>query len=1004
MSKRCLTLVTLSGCLGAVVAAPPQTNRVLLEVGKPVQRQLAGGQSHSYIFRLQAGRFAHVVADQRGIDIVLVIFSPDNKRLASIDRWSDLQGEESISVVAERTGTYRVEVRSESKDALPGSYELKLLDVREPTTVDLKRIAAERSYAAGDELNHQGSAETRRRALEKLQESLSLWQSVGDPLWEATTLFYLGVIHYDFGEAQEAMSYCQQALPLWRTARNRSGEGAALSVLGRAWDSLGDYQKALDSYNAALPILRAVGEHGWEAFTVHYIGITYLSLGQPERALRYYEEALRLEGKRNDVGGRAHMLHHIGEVYILEGAPEKAIKYLDEALRISRSLKDRLGEATALDHLGRAYQLLKNGKESLDNYNQALMLRRSAGYLPGVEQTLLNIGMLDESQKMQESALDAYEKALSITRSIADQRGEATILSKVAALHAKLGALETARGEAESAVLIAESIRAKVAILELRASYFATVHECYETYIDVLMQLQKMHPSENYQRDALAISERAKARVLLDMLRESHAEIRRGIAANLLDREESIHRQIDGRTDYQMRLLSGPHSGEEARAVQREIDDLLNRFQEVETAIRENSPSYSALMQPGPLSLFAIQHELLDENTLLLEYALGEERSYVWAVSRDRVSSFEIPQRSEIESRVRHYYELVTARNASRRGETAEIRNNRLRQAEGEYPSVAAAIGQMLLGPVSPLLGDKRLLIVGDGVLNYLPFGALPDAREPKPLVLNHEIINLPSASVLQVLRELPSRPSPPKLVAVLADPVFDRTDSRIATSIRAAEGDLQNTTGNRSAAVPSIVTDGFTRLARLPFTREEARGIVSRAGPDQSMEALDFDAGLPKISSGELRQYRIVHFATHGLINSAHPELSGLVFSLFDRRGHPRNGFLSLQDVYNLELPADLVVLSACQTALGQEIKGEGLMGLTRGFMYAGTRRVVASLWSVNDAATAQLMGHFYESMLSDAMSPASALRAAQITMWNQKRWASPYYWAAFTIQGDWK
>jgi CHAT domain-containing protein len=169
-------------------------------------------------------------------------------------------------------------------------------------------------------------------------------------------------------------------------------------------------------------------------------------------------------------------------------------------------------------------------------------------------------------------------------------------------------------------------------------------------------------------------------------------------------------------------------------------------------------------------------------------------------------------------------------------------------------------------------------------------------------------------------------------------------------------------------------------------------------------MEALDFDAGLPKISSGELRQYRIVHFATHGLINTAHPKLSGLVFSLFDRQGHSRNGFLSLQDVYNLEMPADLVVLSACQTALGQEIKGEGLMGLTRGFMYAGTRRVVASLWSANDAATAQLMGHFYESMLSGGMSPATALRTAQIAMWKQKRWASPYYWAAFTIQGDWK
>jgi CHAT domain-containing protein len=169
-------------------------------------------------------------------------------------------------------------------------------------------------------------------------------------------------------------------------------------------------------------------------------------------------------------------------------------------------------------------------------------------------------------------------------------------------------------------------------------------------------------------------------------------------------------------------------------------------------------------------------------------------------------------------------------------------------------------------------------------------------------------------------------------------------------------------------------------------------------------MKAVDFQASRATAISPELANYRIVHFASHGLLNSQHPELSGLVFSLIDKKGKPQEGFLTLQDIYNLNLPAELVVLSACETGLGKEISGEGLIGLTRGFMYAGASRVVASLWKVSDVATAELMAEFYRSMEKDGLAPAAALRAAQVKMWKQKRWRSPYYWAAFQLQGEWR
>jgi CHAT domain-containing protein len=201
-----------------------------------------------------------------------------------------------------------------------------------------------------------------------------------------------------------------------------------------------------------------------------------------------------------------------------------------------------------------------------------------------------------------------------------------------------------------------------------------------------------------------------------------------------------------------------------------------------------------------------------------------------------------------------------------------------------------------------------------------------------------------------------------------------------------------------------SSAESGLADFVRLRFSRQEADEITRLAAGGENLKALDFTASRPTVTRPETGQYRFVHFATHGLINSQHPELSGIVLSLVDEQGRSQNGFLRLYDIYNLRLGADLVVLSACQTALGKEIKGAGLVGLTRGFMYAGAPRVVASLWQIDDRPTAELMKRFYQGMLAARFRPAAALKAAQVSMWKEKRWQTPYHWAAFTFQGEWK
>jgi CHAT domain-containing protein len=454
---------------------------------------------------------------------------------------------------------------------------------------------------------------------------------------------------------------------------------------------------------------------------------------------------------------------------------------------------------------------------------------------------------------------------------------------------------------------------------------------------------------------------------------------------------------------------------------------MLAQYRDLQATIGAKSPRYAALIQPQPLSGAEVQ-KLLDPDTLLLEYFLGKDRSFVWAVTATSVSFHELPGQARITTGARRFYDIVTARNRRTPDETASAEQARIAQSRAEYREAASELSQMLLGPVAAQLGNRRLLIVADGALRYIPFAALPapqsaavssaatptermtdgGQRTARPLIADHEIVSLPSASTLSVLRhDAAARQIAPKTVAVIADPVFTADDVRLSRkgAGHAGDGADRSTLEPLQASLRDTgISGGASSLPRLVNTRREALAILALAQAASRKRALDFDASRVTASSLDLGTYKIIHFATHGLVNDVHPELSGLVLSLVDERGQPQDGFLRLIDVYNLSLPVELVVLSACRTGLGKEVRGEGLMGLTRGFMYAGASRVTASLWKVDDRATAELMKRFYQGMLAERLSPAAALRAAQVGMWKQPQWQDPYYWAAFVLYGEWK
>lgn len=864
------------------------------------------------------------------------------------------------------------------------------------------------------------------KALEYYNLALPLRRAVGDRVGEGSTLSNAGLIYHGLGDLDEALAHYKQALALRRETGDRAGEASTLTNIGEVHRRLGEMQKALDYYDQALPLWRATGNSGTEGLTLNNIGAVYAELGETQKALEYYGRALPLRRESGDRRGAAQTLHNVGKTHGWLGARERALDYLGQALTLFTDVGDRIGQATVLSSIGDVHVTSGEGRKALDNFGRALALRKETGDRHGEAVTLNSVGLAHARLGETQRALDSYDQALRLSRLLGDRAGEARVLLNLARAQRDSGDAAGARASIEAALDIIELTRSKLASRELRTSLLSSRQEYYELYVDLLMRLHGGQPSAGYDAAALRASERARARGLLETLVEARADIRRGADPILLERERQLQRQLSAKSERLTRLLSARADGEQGAAARREVEALLGEYKEVEAQIRARSPRYAALTQPAPLSLSEIQTQVLDPETLLLEYALGEERSYLWAVTSDSIKSFVLPPRSEIEAAARRVYDLLTARNRVVKFEEPAERAARVAEADAAFPREAGALARLLVGPAAEEIRGRRLLVVADGVLQYIPFAALPlpgpAARGAYvPLIAEHEVVSLPSVSALALLRrELAGRRVAPRTVAVLADPVFGEGDERVRlrTSARATPARADAAVGVRAAATrfDADLTRAVRFLAggaggsafqipRLPFTRREAEAIVALAPAPASMKAVDFAASREAALSPALGQYRYVHFATHAILNTEHPELSGIVLSLVDADGRYRDGFLMAHEIYNLDLPAELVVLSGCRTGLGREAKGEGLLSLTRGFMYAGGRRVVVSLWDVNDQSTAELMPRLYEGVIGRRrLSPAAALRRAQLALWKSRRWGAPYYWAAFVLHGEYR
>jgi CHAT domain-containing protein/Tfp pilus assembly protein PilF len=1058
-----LCLIAASSLLAA---HHQDTSVTALEPGAKIKREIAPDAVHIYRITLSAGQYLRVIVDQQGADVVATLLGLNGQQLIQADGITGSTGPEPLSFIAEEAGEHRIEIRLSNPKAPAGLYEIRIEALRAPTQTDKDQAAAEKLYSDANQLRSQPGIDSRRKALEKYEQAMPMFLALND-LASARACFVLaGFINHASGELRKALEYYGRALELSKQLGDKANEGALLNNTGGVYDILGEPQKALGYYRQALALLSTENNRAASADTLNNIGVIYYNLSEPQKALDYYNQALTIKKEIGDPAKIANTVTNIGNVHTILGEPQRALEYLQQALELWRKAKDIRGEANTLHYLGYNYVAMGEMKKALDYYNQALPLRRTAGDRRGEAATLASIAVVLNSLGDRQKALDYdqqalelqrkindrrsealtvehmgylqllsrdfdrarqyYNEALSLSRTVKDKRIEASVLQGMARVEREGGDLVAARKNIEAAISNIEAVRGQIDT-QMRASYLGVKHDAYQFYIDLLMRMHHSNPGEGYDAMALRISEQAHARSLLDILVEAQVNIRQGVDPALLEREHALSQQINAKAERQIQALA-QNARERAASLNKDISALEDEYQQVQAAIRKASPAYAELTRPQPLGLKEIQAQL-DQGTMLVEYSLGEERSYVWVVTQSSLKTYELPPRERIEKAAGLVYGLLTARSQSQTGENLEAKQERIAGADLQLRNAIGELSQMVLGPISSELGADRLIIVADGALQYVPFAALSVASEQlsgarpiagnklrptgneqltieRPLILDHEIVNLPSASALAIQRQgLRNRKPAPNAVAVIADPVFSASDERlrVRAKIGAAKRVQADGSGNTRIIEHLADNSGLT-IRRLKFTRQEADQILAEAPPGKNLRAVDFKANRAIATGSELSNYRYVHFATHGYIDSERPDLSAIVLSLVDENGKPEDGFLRAREIYNLDLPAELVVLSACETGLGKEIKGEGLVGLTRGFMYAGARRVVVSLWNVNDKATAELMARFYRGMLRDKKTPAAALRSAQIEMSRQRQWQSPYYWSAFVLQGEWK
>ena len=829
------------------------------------------------------------------------------------------------------------------------------------------------------------------RVLELIEQHRSAFESDSDKERMKANFEFIGAMYVETGKYSEAVASLEKARTLAVEFGDPATEENYLGQIGTLWLRQDDYLQALFNYQRGFEIAREIKADDDAARHLGNIGWICFLLGDFTAAAQHYNEAFELARKAGDRTNQANILMNVGKVLVDEDKLEQAAaKYL-QAFEIGAELSNSATQSTCLDALGSLYIQTGDYEKALVALRQALKLAQEMTTPEQQATTLNTFGELHLHRVQPQQAIESFEQARQIAASIDNLRNVWKAYAGSAAAYQSLGQFGKAREHYRLAIEAMENVRARLGGEEEKVGYFQDKVAVYKKQIALLLDLHGKDTTLHYDVEAFRYSERARGRAFLDLLAEAKVRFEQDLALDLSKGQQELQQRISQLTAQLIKERSQETSkqdkariGELERGLSQADAELGDWLRE----LRRSNPRYAALKYPEPITLVQAQR-MLDDKTLLLSYSLAEPVSFVFAVSRNDFQVKRLPSEATLSEGIQKLLAAITDKNNT---------------APEEYRKEAARLSMQLLQPVSRMLAGKTaLVIVPDGALHRLPFEALllpglssqGDLRRMPYLIRRFAVSYAPSASVLAGLQNEPRETAPKGFIA-FGDPVYEqRAEGPIASTLRAA------------SAV------GRLNFQRLPYSRVEIAGIARLFAEEDREVFLGEAASEENVKTpGRLSRYRMVHFSTHGYVNEARPRFSGLVLSLPSsttlqitksprsaiRNPQSEDGLLSAYEIFNLKLKADLVVLSACETGLGKEVKGEGLMSLMRAFMYAGTPSVVVSLWNVNDESAADLMIRFYRHLKS-GLTKSEALRQAQLETIRDNGF--PFFWAPFVLVG---
>lgn len=1000
----------------------------LSQADQALEREISDGERHVYRLVAPPESYVQISVNQLGIDLYLELLKGDDV-LVDADSPTGSWGIERLRAIAPEDESLELIVGA-VEGQTPGSYLLQVEALRLASDEDRVRVEAFREFGEGEAERREKTYEA---ATQHYQKALELWNSVGETVEVAQSHYRLGWMAREMNETAQAVTHYQEALtrltgggdPRIRiTLLNRLGN--ALLDLGRHGEAEEAFERSMAEIEAA-PGLASQDRATLEAVALVGLGNVHLYREHPQKALNAYSRCLAIVQRSQQVleaEAKATLHHNLGDLYLSQGDLASALDHFRSAFDLSegspfapralarmaavltrqqqwtearplferaldqlRTGDDRREIAGLLAELGLLHLETGNLDDAEESLTSALAHYRELDDAGGQAMAFLRLGRTQSARGDFSAALALHRQAWPLFEQAEDHQGSVSARYNEALMLCRLGLLEEARDVLEPLVEDAEDLRARSHIPRLRAAYMDTRRHYWELLVDVLMRLHEKDSAPLFDQVALQESERARSRSLLDLVSDVAVSTTEPEQAAFLDRQRELEDSINAVHRQKLLLQTWEPDNDEGpvllderlRALSRELDHVRSQLR-----IPQGGP-------PALAQISEIQEQVLDSETRLAVYFLGENRSFLWWVGRDSIQSFVLPQRQKIEEAARTWLGFLPGNDSRSRDQ---------RQKRGDDLST------MLLGPLAGSLDGKRLVVVADGVLRRIPFSALPipnqDAgpatEQTKILLDRYEVVYAPSLSILRALRQRQPLREPVTGVMIVGDPVYTLDDKRIETA----------PTGSRPAVpqahpLRSIGLDDLTRLPGSGVEAREIRELAGRAGLSTTL-LTDFAATRETLLGQDLTSFGVLHFATHALVDEEIPNLSSLVLSLYDQGGAARDGFLRLHEISRLPLNAELVVLSACRTGLGQEVVGEGFVGLAYGFLSRGTPRLLNSLWSVEDGATTELMRRFYRNLFKHAMAPAAALAAAQRSMRAETEWREPSDWAGFVFQGDWR